>query len=139
RQFDYTLDRIARGETPITLDSAKLTKVRNDAFAKQLANNKLTDRLEQLGLLKHIDTNLPFEKAKNYVELGNTGKYIEKDMERGLKAIIERDIKPDIPALKTLSSLQGLTKAVDLSMSFFHHRAMLFQALYDTRGSFGKV
>jgi hypothetical protein len=132
RKFDTVIDGIEFGAKPLTLDAADLTTVHSGEYAKVLTNNKMINSLKDIGV--SIDVPSGSRPPSGYQRIGTTNSAIPDDMAIGLKAILEPNFMAKIDALRSFQKYQGLVKAIDLSLSFFHHFTMGMQAFYQTKG-----
>ena len=132
RQYKYVMDRIVGSEEkPLTLDAADLMRIFNREFAVTNTNIKLTKALKEVN--QAVTVKPGDHVPEGWQQLKGTNIAVKDELYNGLRAIIEPNFVHRIHELRGIEKYNGLVKAVDLSLSFFHHFTMAAQALYQTK------
>ena len=142
RVFENEFDAIRGGKQFATTDIADALSIHNEEMARVNASIKLADAMGGSGIAMWAKSADGINAPEGWIKVGDIRKngaelYAPKGISDGLKAITDPDYVKRIDALKNLAKFQGLIKTVKLSMSFFHHLALSFQAAY--QGNLGAV
>lgn len=152
RFYETILDAIEHGKRPATLDAAELVTIHGAEFARTLANNKIFEAMKKQGLGFKIKSGEKIPPGWTVFGQPKIAKFLTKDgepafvfwsfvipeqLEAGLRTLTDPNYLNRLSGYKTIRAIQGLTKTVDLSLSFFHHFTLLEQLLYQNTYGFG--
>lgn len=153
RVFNTEFEAVEAGKKFATTDIADALEIHNREMAKVNTSRKLLDAMAENNVGKwvrkgkvpdgwqqvgELEKNVPIRDADGNPVLDAKGNQVishsvfaaPKGIADGLRAITDRNFLDNISGYKSLAKFQAIVKTVDLSLSFFHDKALTSVALF---------